>query len=85
MALSMQTSVCAALTRATAAPARAVAAIAPKAASKPMSFSASVGSMPLRAVAAAPRAQRRACATKAAAASGPNLTLPIDLRGACRA
>jgi hypothetical protein len=29
-----------------------------------------------------PRVLRRACATKAAAASGSNLTLPIDLRGA---
>ena len=80
----MQASVCALRVSATAAPARAAAAVAPRAA-KPMSFSASLGGMPALRVAAAPRAQRRACATKAAAASGPNLTLPIDLRGACRA
>ena len=83
MAASLQTTrVCVAL-RATSAPVRAAAAAAPRPASKPLSFSAAVGSVPaLRAVAAAPRALRRACATKAAAASGSNLTLPIDLRGA---
>ena len=86
MATMQTTRVCAALrVSAAAAPARAAAAVAPRAASKPLSFSAVVGSVaPLRAVAAAPRALRRACATKAAAASGSNLTLPIDLRGACR-